>query len=114
MRAAVVKRAPGFALEPVERRGGHSHGRPSPPAYYFSKRKSAYPDDKKLFVYHLKASPQRVSVALRRATSDAVLVFNQVAEAYPAVPLGGVAAAPPEDAAEAAEGDDEEEDEGAE
>ena len=42
------------------------------------------------------------------------LVFNQVAEAYPAVPLGGVAAAPPEDAAEAAEGDDEEEDEGAE
>ena len=76
--------------------------------------KSAYPDDKKLFVYHLKASTQRVSVALRRATSDAVLVFNQVAEAYPAVPLGGVAAAPPEDAAEAAEGDDEEEDEGAE
>ena len=63
---------------------------------------------------HLKASTQRVSVALRRATSDAVLVFNQVAEAYPAVPLGGVAAAPPEDAAEAAEGDDEEEDEGAE
>ncbi len=40
--------------------------------------------------------------------------FFKVAEAYPAVPLGGVAAAPPEDAAEAAEGDDEEEDEGAE
>ena len=51
--------------------------------------KSAYPDDKKLFVYHLKASTQRVSVALRRATSDAVLVFIQVAKAYPAVPLGG-------------------------
>ena len=76
--------------------------------------KSAYPDDKKLFVYHLKASTQRVSVALRRATSDAVLVFNQVAKAYPAVPLGGVAAAPLEGAAEAAEGDDAEEDEEAE
>jgi zinc protease len=48
------------------------------------------------------------------APKNAVLVFNQVAEAYPAVPLGGVAAAPPEDATEAAEGDDEEEDEGAE
>lgn len=76
--------------------------------------KSAYPDDKKLFVYNLKASTQRVSVALHRATSEAVLVFNQVAKAYPAVPLGGVAAAPPDDAAEAAEGDDEEEDEEAE
>ena len=57
---------------------------------------------------------QRVTVALHRATSEAVLVFNQVAKAYPAVPLGGVAAAPPDDAAEAAEGDDEEEDEEAE
>ena len=76
--------------------------------------KSAYPDDKKLFVYQLKASTQRVSVALRRATSDAVLVFNQVAKAYPAVPLGGVTAAPLEGAAEAAEGDDEKEDEEAE
>jgi hypothetical protein len=84
--------------------------------------KSAYPDDKKLFVHHLKASTQRVLVALRRATSDAVLVFNQVAKAYPAVPLGGVAAAPLEGvaaaplegAAEAAEGENEEEDEEAE
>jgi hypothetical protein len=67
-----------------------------------------------IFVYHLKASTQRVSVALRRATSDAVLVFNQVAKAYPAVPLGGVAAAPLEGAAEDAEGNDEEEDEEAE
>jgi len=48
------------------------------------------------------------------ATSDAVLVFNQIAKAYLAVPLGGVAAAPLEGAAEAAEGDDEEEDEEAE
>jgi hypothetical protein len=54
--------------------------------------------------------PTKSLIALRRATSDADLVFNQVAKAYPAVPLGGVAAAPPEDAAEAAEGDDEEED----
>ena len=44
--------------------------------------KSAYPDDKKLFVYHLKASPQRVSVELRRPTSDADLVFYQNAKVY--------------------------------
>ena len=70
--------------------------------------KSANPDDKKLFVDHLKASPQRVSVELRRATNDADLVFYQNANVYPAVPLGGVVAAPLEGAAEAAAGDDEE------
>ena len=72
---------------------------------------SAYPNGKKFFVHHLKASTQRVSVVLRRPTSDAVLVFNQVAKAYSAVPLGVVAAAPLEGAAE---GDNDEEDEEAE
>ena len=54
--------------------------------------KSAYPDDKERFVYNFKASVQRISIALRKTTSEAVLLLDHVAKGYPAVRLGAVVA----------------------
>ena len=54
--------------------------------------KSAYPDDKERFVYNFKASVQRISIALRKTTSEAVLLLDRVAKGYPAVRLGAVVA----------------------
>jgi len=52
--------------------------------------KAAYPDDTKLFVYNLKASVQRISVALRKATSEAVLLLDDCAKAYTPVRVDAV------------------------
>ena len=40
----------------------------------------------------LKASVQRISIALRKTTSEAVLLLDHVAKGYPAVRLGAVVA----------------------
>ena len=50
-------------------------------------------DDTKTYVYKLKATTQRVSVALRRMTSRALMEMERRAKAYPSVAVG--AALPP-------------------
>ena len=50
-------------------------------------------DDTKTYVYKLKATTQRVSVALRRTTSRALMEMERRAKAYPTVAVG--AALPP-------------------
>ena len=46
-----------------------------------------------MYVYKLKATTQRVSVALRRTTSRALMEMERRAKAYPSVAVG--AAQPP-------------------
>ncbi len=64
-----------------------SSGRWSPDLIDFLKGfiKAAHPDDTKLFVYKLKAATQRVSVALQRSTSRAILEMNRRATSYPSL-----------------------------
>jgi hypothetical protein len=50
-------------------------------------------DDAETYVYKLKATTQRISVALRRTTSRALLELERRAKAYPSVAVG--AAQPP-------------------
>ena len=49
------------------------------------------PDDVKAFLQRHKATTQRVSVAIRRTTSEAVLVLDLNAKKYPSVALPGAA-----------------------
>ena len=44
--------------------------------------KAAYPGDTTLFVYNPKTSVQRISVALCKDTSEAVLLLDDCAKAY--------------------------------
>ena len=54
--------------------------------------KASCGNDVKTYVHKLKATTQRVSVALRRTTSCALMEMERRAKAYPSVLLG---AAPP-------------------
>ena len=54
--------------------------------------KSAFPDKKnRQYVYQLKMTVQRVSVALQRAIGEASVLFNRRARAFPAVAMGPAA-----------------------
>ena len=54
--------------------------------------KSAFPDKKnRQYVYQLKMTVQRVSVALQRAIGKASVLFNRRARAFPAVAMGPAA-----------------------
>ena len=65
----------------------------SPDLIDFIKRyiKASCSDDIMTYVYKLKATMQRISVALRRTTSRALMELERRAKAYPSVAL---AAAP--------------------
>ena len=54
--------------------------------------KSAFPDKKnRQYVYQLKMTVQRVSVALQRAIGEAAVLFNRRARAFPAVAMSPAA-----------------------
>ena len=54
--------------------------------------KSAFPDKKnRQYVYQLKMTVQRMSVALQRAIGEAAVLFNRRARAFPAVAMGPAA-----------------------
>ena len=65
-------------------------GRLHPDLIDFIKRsiKASCSDDIMTYVYKLKASMQRISVALRRTTSCALMELERRAKAYPSVALG--------------------------
>ena len=48
-------------------------------------------DDIKTYMYKLKATKQRVSVALRRSTSRAIMEMQRRAKAYPVVAVDAAA-----------------------
>ena len=70
-------------------------GRWHPDLIEFTKRffRASCGDDTRTYVYKLKATTQRVSVALRRTTSRALMEMERRAKAYPSVAVG--AAQPP-------------------
>ena len=70
-------------------------GRWHPDLIDFTKRffRASCGDDTKTYVYKLKATTQRVSVALRRTTSRALMEMERRAKTYPSVAVG--AAQPP-------------------
>jgi hypothetical protein len=72
--------------------GGHRH----PDLTEFIKRffRASCGDDVKTYVYKIKAPTQRVSVALRRTTSRALMEMERRAKACPSVAVG-VAQLPP-------------------
>jgi hypothetical protein len=53
--------------------------------------KASCGDDIKTYVYKLKATKQRVSVALRRSTSRAIMEMQRRAKAYPVVAVDAAA-----------------------
>ena len=65
-------------------------GRLHPDLIDFIKRyiKASCSDDIMTYVYKLKATMQRISVALRRTTSRALMELERRAKAYPSVALG--------------------------
>ena len=68
-------------------------GRWHPDLSNFIKRyiKASCGDDIKTYVYKLKATKQRVSVALRRSTSRAIMEMQRRAKAYPVVAVDAAA-----------------------
>ena len=68
-------------------------GRWHPGLGTFIKRyiKASCGDDIKAYVYKLKATKQRVSVALRRSTSRAIMEMQRRAKAYPVVAVDAAA-----------------------
>jgi hypothetical protein len=70
-------------------------GRWHPDLIDFTKRffRASCGDDTRTYVYKLKATTQRVSVALRRTTSRALMEMERRAKTYPSVAVG--AAQPP-------------------
>ena len=67
-------------------------GRLHPDLIDFIKRyiKAGCSDDIIMYVYKLKGTMQRISVALRRTTSRALMELERRAKAYPSVALGAV------------------------
>gem|GEM_PF-5769391 len=65
-------------------------GRWHPDLIDFTKRffRASCGDDTKTYVYKLKATTQRVSVALRRTTSRALMEMERRAKTYPSVAVG--------------------------
>ena len=76
-------------LVPKAAAGGRWH----PDLSTFIKRyiKASCGDDIKTYVYKLKATKQRVSVALRRSTSRAIMEMQRRAKAYPVVAVDAAA-----------------------
>ena len=51
--------------------------------------KAAHAGDTKMFVYQLKVTLQRIAVALKRCSAEAVNELKRRAKDYPSVALGG-------------------------
>ena len=100
--SSVGRKVLSSSLASAPRPAGPGPGRPRkesekadmhPDLSNFIKRyiKASCGDDIKTYVYKLKATKQRVSVALRRSTSRAIMEMQRRAKAYPVVAVDAAA-----------------------